>query len=300
MPYRLRSKSASAGPATRPQAGAYAFRASVPPEADTTAIAERIRAHQNQQRRLEQVTGPTPTPVTERLAKTGRRKASDVLQRYNLRVSDETQLHGMFGTIRLMHGPENIDLSRIDSGLCGFCIDHDPSAVMGRIESPRLDRKALMAIGVVMDLPRSHDALRELRLGLRHGISPGFMVHDAESEESSNHRTLDLKVTRWEPYEVSSTTVPRNARARIMGEAGMRVPIEKLTTRPLVNTSDYADDRANLSAECLRAALSAGAVPEAKRETIETLIGAYDDALSDGDNNATAAQKAAATAGLRQ
>ncbi len=234
------------------------------------------------------------------MAESKDRKRSDVLARYTLRVSDETKLAGMFGTIRLMHGPSNIDFGRIQSGLCMFCLDHDTTGVLGKIESPQVDRKALMAVGVVMDLPRSHDALKEIRMGLRHGISPGFLIHAVEEEDSSNHRTLDLRVTLWEPYEVSSTTVPRNAGARIMGKAAMEIPdIKTLNGPPLLNTSDFENDRASLSAECLRAALSTGAVSESKRETIETLIGAYDAARADGETSATAAKKAATAAGLQ-
>ena len=268
----------------------------MPPEPDRTAVAERIRDHNSKHRRLEHVnehtTTPAPAPAPRTLAQdTG--KSKGVLARLDLLISNERMLPGMFGAVRLMHARENVDLSRINAGLCGFCCDHDATAILGIIERPRIERREFRAVGKMVDIALAKDKLREIKLGLRRGISPGFLVHAVEPSKhpEADTRGYDVDVILWEPYEVSTTGIPRNADARITGVFSMDTTAYR--SPPLLSTSDPSA----LHAEALRMALDDGQFSGSRADVVTRLLGHYDAARADGKTSDEAAQIAAQQVG---
>ena len=145
-------------------------------------------------------------------------------------------------------------------------------------------------------LPRAHDYLKEVRAGLRKGISPGFLVHEAKPSERPDAGQYDLDIVLWEPYEISSTGIPRNSKARIVMEVHrMNVrTLEGAGSPRLVSTSDPD----TLMVEALRISLTAGTLPVGKEDSARTIVQASDAAVSEGASTTEAARKAAQAVGL--
>lgn len=236
--------------------------------------------------RVRTITASEPEPPTKTLASsTG--KSKDVLASLDLLVSNERLLSGFFGSVRLMHGAKNVDLNRVHSGICNFCVDHDASAIIGLIEKPRIDGREFRAVGKVLDVPLARPKLREIQLGLRRGISPGFIVHAVEPCGLPDADKYDIDIVHWEPYECSTTAIPRNSDARITG--GFSMDTSAYKGPPLLTTSDPA----RLHAEALRMALNDGQLSGARADTVRDLLGHYDKAVADGKSSTEAAQIAA-------
>ena len=138
-------------------------------------------------------------------------------------VATERELPGFFGSIVLKREPANLNLARLRNGLLSLAIDHDPTKPAGRVVSLQVGGGVVSGAAEVADTPRGLDLYSEIRDGLRVGISPGFVIHETEEVNGDGDSfTFDIRVTMWEPYEVSSTAIPRNSDALItsprMGE----------------------------------------------------------------------------------
>ena len=127
---------------------------------------------------------------------------------------------GLFSDIKLSLKRGACDLSRISSAAgMPMLFDHAGDLPAGRIRDARIRDRSLYATAEVIQTPRNRDHLTELRPGLRPGLSPGFLINDAVLEEDQDGEYC-LVVTSWTPYEISSTPIPRNPAAAILGFDG--------------------------------------------------------------------------------
>ena len=227
-----------------------------------------------------------PRQVRAEVAKGGLK----TLGRFSLLVADETALPSFMGSITLRCQPGAVDLGRVRSGLVGFCIDHDPSAMLGTVTGARIDGGAVYAEAEVYDLARSRAYLPEIRAGLRSGISPGFIIHEVSPSKCQGAKEFDVVVTKWEPYEISSTPVPRNAEAKIVGEFGMNST--NYAAPSLQSTSDIT----SLSVECARQLVASGKGSPGQLAKLGAFLSVYDSLIASGQSRDTAAQAAAAAA----
>ena len=92
-----------------------------------------------------------------------------------LKVSDETRMPGLFGTLRLSHKRGAIILDRVKSAAgMPLLVDHDPTLAIGKVKRARLEGRTLYEEAEIIKSPRNRPYIAELRRGLRDGISPGF------------------------------------------------------------------------------------------------------------------------------
>ncbi|OEC32870.1 phage major capsid protein, HK97 family [Pseudomonas cuatrocienegasensis] len=121
-------------------------------------------------------------------------------------VSSERAARQWFGMEVLDHSADAVDLSRLLSG-APLLFEHRRAEQVGVVEDAWLasDRK----IRARVRFSRSDEAekiWRDVADGIRRNISCGYLIHDMVLERSEGG--LDhYRVTRWEPYEVSSVSV---------------------------------------------------------------------------------------------
>ena len=131
----------------------------------------------------------------------------------------ETPMDGFMGRLQLLCGPSNIITSRVNSRAgMPLLTDHRPDLAIGMIE--KLESKGTRVEGeaVLTETARNSEYLEELHSGLRKGISPGFLIHQAQAvDDPDDDDGIMLVITKWEPYEQSATPVPRNAAAGLLG-----------------------------------------------------------------------------------
>ena len=166
---------------------------------------------------------PTPAPVERHVveAKGKPRTKLKVLSKLRLRVSTDRKLQGYMGTVTLKCGAQNVDMERITKRLCVFAADHDPeSKAFGRITGAECKDNEMYAVAEVLDTNLGRHYLDDIRSGLRNGISPGFEILEAKLAEDGNKKagTFDWVITKWRPYEISSTPIPRNPDAQVISE----------------------------------------------------------------------------------
>ena len=131
-------------------------------------------------------------------------------------ASPEWMDGGFFGKLRLNVGRKNVVQRRISLGKMSFLADHDGSKPIGRVISGKIGQDGVAYATVEMaDTPRAREYLAEIDAGIRSGTSPGFIVHEAralreEDDEYDSKEFMQIDITRWEPYEISSTPIPKN------------------------------------------------------------------------------------------
>ena len=162
---------------------------------------------------------------------------------------------GLFGGIRVLCGKENVVLDRLTSrsGL-PLLADHEPSTALGMVKKLEATGDRVTGVATVVESRRNSALLQELELGLRQGCSPGFLIlaaREVESDDSPDGYILEI--TRWLPYEASTTCVPLNPEAGLISlgdkakSASMsqeeRAGIEKMVEDAVKTTIAKIDER---------------------------------------------------------
>lgn len=122
-------------------------------------------------------------------------------------VSSEYPVRRWFGMEVLDHSERSVDLLRLLSG-APLLLEHRGSEQIGVVEEAWLDadRKIRARVRFSRSV-RAEEIWQDVADGIRRNISCGYLIHDMVLERSEDG--LDhYRVTRWEPYEVSSVSVP--------------------------------------------------------------------------------------------
>ena len=175
--------------------------------------------------RLDHKTEQYTYPSQRQEAQASRSKSGSgkvkVLGRFRVRVADEQVMPGLFGTIRLKCQPGSVDLQRVQKGMCALLAGHDSEKIIGKVASMDTRDGQCFAIVDVLDFERSKEVVREIRSGARSGISPGLLPQKV-SVDPDGEGSFDLVFEKWQPYEVSSTAIPRGANAVVLQELARR------------------------------------------------------------------------------
>ena len=121
----------------------------------------------------------------------------------------------MFGSMRLRVDRDSVDMSRLTaaSGL-SLLAGHDSETPLGRVTRAELhDGVGYMSVRLE-STTRAEPYLEELRAGTRIGISPGFIILESQFIEEDNE--VIMEITRFQPYEVSATSIPKMMSAAII------------------------------------------------------------------------------------
>ena len=212
-------------------------------------------------------------------------------------AATDAEMDSFMGTIKLKIDAESVDLSRLESGVMALALDHDTTRLMGRvvegtIYDGRLDMKA-----EVGDTPTARSAMAEIDDLTRAGFSPGFLISkvrilDEDDESYDPDQYMQVVCEKWEPYEISSTAIPRNRDARLKGVASMGDVI--MDAPDLVSTSDLV----GMSLAAGREVLASGQGTERQRAKLEEFYKVFDAGLERGLSRDVAAAEAKAETGL--
>ena len=157
----------------------------------------------------------------------------------DLSFSSETPIDRWFGKEILLHGEKNVDLSRLKT-MGSALMNHDPSLILGRIMSPRIEKKRGHATLMFDDDEDGNKALAKVESGSLRGVSVGYMVQKfREVQEDETYKGIEgpaYIATLWMPYEISLTPIPADAtvgvgRAMTRSLDGIEIEIEPLTIR---------------------------------------------------------------------
>ena len=199
---------------------------------------------------------------------------------------------GFMGTIQLEIDADSVDLSRLSGGVLSLALDHDVSQLVGRITEATIHPGRLDMEAEVGDTPTATNAMAEIDDLMRAGFSPGFLIHevrilDEDDDSYDPDKYMQVVCTKWEPFEISSTAIPRNRDAKLRGVASMNSAI--MDAPELVSREDLV----GLSLTAARQVLASGQGSAAQRSRLKAFFKLFDAGVSAGlsrDLAATAAR----------
>lgn len=126
----------------------------------------------------------------------------------------ETPYERYWGVEILDCKPGSVRTQRLKSG-CNLIMDHDCRDVVGVVDSfsfgADLCVRAVVRFG---KSARAQEIFGDVADGIRTNVSVGYMIHKAILE-SENEGVGTYRVTDWEPYEVTLTSVPADINAGV-------------------------------------------------------------------------------------
>ena len=213
-------------------------------------------------------------------------------------AASEYQMPGFMGTIELRINPDSVDLGRLELGIMSLAVDHDVTRLMGRITEATIHPGRLDMEAEVSTTATAKETMAEVDDLTRAGFSPGFLIHESEmlNEDDPGYdadQFIQIVVTRFEIYEVSSTAIPRSKDAVLKGVASMTTNT-MFEAPELVSTSD----KLGLSLAAGREVLRSGSGSESQREKLAEFYRAYENGLENGLTRDVAAAAAKLVVGL--
>lgn len=147
-----------------------------------------------------------------------------------LAFSSEAPVRQFFGTEILGHAAGEVDLSRVESGVCPLLVNHDWERQIGRVISARIDADRIGR--AVVRLSRSaaaEEIFQDVIDGIRSGVSVGYQIRRLRLEEEGEDGEATYRAVDWAVFEISLVSVPADPSVGVGRAAGgeeCEVPIE--------------------------------------------------------------------------
>ncbi len=130
-----------------------------------------------------------------------------------LSFSSEEPYMRFYGNEILLHGPSNVDMSRLS--MASVLFNHNPNIIIGPVKSATIqDKRGKASIGFD-DTADGNLALERVRSGSLKGVSVGYSIDKyrrlQEDEEWRGYKGPALIATRWTPHEITLTPIPADA-----------------------------------------------------------------------------------------
>ena len=295
--FRLPAHEHASAPAPLPELG-KPVKVSWGPGVPTAADKRRLAAQKTPKRRGQAQMGALYTAKAPVAARKGRR----VLE---FTAATNSQMPAFLGTIALRIDRDSVDLRRLELGIMALAVDHDTTRLLGRVVEGTVYAGRLDMLAEVGDTPTATSAMREIDNLMRAGFSPGFLIHQTETLSEGDpgydeNEMFQIRVTNWEPYEISSTSIPRNPNARLRGVASMTTNGTNVLGDGIMNAPEILnrEDMIGLSLAAGREVLRSGGGSERQRAKLTEFYKLYDAGLESGLSRDLAATAAKAVAGI--
>lgn len=126
----------------------------------------------------------------------------------DLAFSSEMPVSRWFGDEILDHSPESVRLERMQDG-AAVLVGHNPDDHVGVVESVSIDEDRTGRVRVRFGRgERANEIFNDVLDGIRKHVSVGYQIHNATVEERGKDELDIVRVTDWEPFEVSIVSIP--------------------------------------------------------------------------------------------
>ena len=161
--------------------------------------------------------------------------------------SSEEPVERVFGEEILDHGAGAMRTGRLESG-APLLINHDWDDQIGVVQSIEIGRdrrgRAIVRFGRGA---RADEIFRDVVDGIRRNASVGYMVHKVEVETRSGLADM-VRVTDWEPFEISIVAVPADTTVGVGRSANQAIEVKDMTTHDKSRAAAPRQDTAPASA----------------------------------------------------
>ncbi len=169
--------------------------------------------------------------------------------------SSEQPVERAFGYEVLDHTPGAMRTQRLEDG-AALLLDHDWRNQIGVVESMRIDDDGKARAKVRFSKSaRADEIFQDVQDGIRKHISVGYRIHDMK-ETGKREGIPMMRVTDWEPYEISIVSVPADPSVGV-GRSIEKPPEEKGdsvrdTDHHLMNRSEPSKESEPMNEKILR------------------------------------------------
>jgi len=125
-----------------------------------------------------------------------------------LSFSSETPVERWFGSEVLAHDGK-VRLERLNAG-APLLVNHDSGDQVGVIEKAYVDGDKARAVVRFSKSARGEEIFQDVVDGIRRLVSVGYRIHETKTEKKSGGVEV-VRVTDWEPLEISLVAVPADA-----------------------------------------------------------------------------------------
>ena len=150
------------------------------------------------------------------------RKIDSKARTVELSFSSEAAVTRWFGDEILDHSPTSVRLGRLNGG-AALLLDHDPTKQVGVVVRASIDPdrkgRAIVRFGTSQ---LAEEVFRDVVDGIRRLVSVGYRIHE-QAKEGTNGGRESVRVTDWEPYEISLVSIPADDSVGV-GRAMQSVP----------------------------------------------------------------------------
>ena len=139
--------------------------------------------------------------------------------------ASETPVMRWFGEEILSLEPGAMRTERLDGGLA-FLVDHNFGDQVGVVESWSLgDDRMARAVVRLGRGARASEIFDDISDGIRRHVSVGYQIHGLQIEERQGQPDL-VTLTDWEPFEISTVSVPADPNVGVGRSAARAKPPE--------------------------------------------------------------------------
>ncbi len=162
---------------------------------------------------LDLTRGITPEQINAKAGSAGLSRVGEVAtideeaRTVDLAFSSEAPVARWFGDEVLDHSPGAVVLSRMENG-AALLVDHDWRDQVGVVERVTIDDdRRGRAVVRFSRSARGQEIWQDIVDGIRRHVSVGYSVRKIEVETRKGQTDL-VRVTEWEPHEISIVSVP--------------------------------------------------------------------------------------------
>jgi HK97 family phage major capsid protein len=140
-----------------------------------------------------------------------------------LSFSSETPVERFFGVEILDHKKKSVRLDRFKSGAANLLMDHDRTDVVGVIEDVKLvsDPRRGTVTARFGNSARASEVFQDVLDGIRKSVSVTYRIFEAITEKVQKNGPEIVRITDWEPLEVSLVSIPADASVGIARSEGL-------------------------------------------------------------------------------
>lgn len=171
---------------------------------------------------------PTPVETFRRSFELDRAAINAEARTVTLSFSSEVPVERYFGSEILDHAPGSVRLDRLNNG-APLLLNHDTGEQIGVVESATIgkDRKGR----AVVRFSKGEDGeeiFQDVLDGIRRLVSVGYRIHKTVTESKPGGVEI-VRVTDWEPYEISLVSVPADDSVGVGRNASNPAPNQNIS-----------------------------------------------------------------------
>ncbi|KAA9133462.1 phage major capsid protein [Marinihelvus fidelis] len=178
------------------------------------------------------------------------RAEGDEYDRIELSFSSEYEVERWYGVEILDHSDGAVDLDRLNNG-GSFLVNHRWDDQVGVIEEARVENKRGIAVIRFSRSDRGQEIFQDMADGIRTLVSVGYRIREMVLEKHDDDEGETYRILRWEPFEISTVSVPadptvgvgREFEERFGGEAEQKQAFRSLVG-PGVESDSTEEDKA--------------------------------------------------------